>query len=229
MKRMLVVMMTIGIMFSGINAAWAIPLTINPSADTWIPYYTEHPEMMDTNYGSSTSLYLSNWPTRVADYRTLLMFNLSGLPAGSQVTSITLTLYPWMLLDFSAMIQVHRMADDTWNEGTITWNLAPTSFTTAFVPNLLDTQPVNVLDPNPVIWNLNSWDWSPDRTDGLVTFLLKITSDDRNAFFNSKEDSRPGYRPVLTINYDPVPIPPSALLLGSVLLGLAGWRRLRKG
>jgi hypothetical protein len=44
------------------------------------------------------------------------------------------------------------------------------------------------------------------------------------------DDNAPGgaFWYTATLGYTPVPLPPSALLLGSGLLGLAGWRKFRK-
>jgi hypothetical protein len=238
MKKILVVLMTLVLIFLGINAASATTVNINPSADTSIGYTIIEGVTYDNdvNFGSSVTLRttdLPNWYGSSYMYRTLLKFDLNVIPLGATVTSATLTMYASILTANSdhVPVEVHRMANDAWVESGITWQNADTSFTTSFASNLLDTQPFPS-DSNPqpwlTVWNLSSWvsgNWSQDRMDGLVTFLLNEQSN-FDTFFASIDEFEKW--PVLTITYNnPVPISPTVWLFGSGLLGLAGWR-LRK-
>jgi hypothetical protein len=65
----------------------------------------------------------------------------------------------------------------------------------------------------------NDWTFNPGF-DMAPFFAIQGYNPDSNATLSFKVDQ---------VQLNPVPLPPSFLLLGSGLLGLAGWRRFRKG
>jgi hypothetical protein len=241
MRKYFLIILALGIICLYITPTWA--LVINPSDDTYIAWRSNNSTTAETNFNGNTSsslFYLKANHIALDDgfgyeyeYRSLLKFELSGIPQGATVTSATLTLYPAMTTDRSPFVEVHRVGFDNWQEGTITWNNSNTAFTTNFVPALLDTQQFPDMYHNqPVTWNLLPlWGWSQDLADNYVTFLLKRQgSGIGEVNFVHKEYPNSPNIPFLTLEYttNSVPLPPGFLLLGSGLLGLAGWRRFRK-
>ncbi|MCX5893147.1 MAG: hypothetical protein NTW80_09285 [Deltaproteobacteria bacterium] len=85
-------------------------------------------------------------------------------------------------------------------------------------------------------WLDSAYDMSLDiiHTDSDLTVEWFASGDGwqgKNAFFGTTHDESWAIDNVSIdlINSSPVPLPPTLLLLCSGLLGLAGWRRLRKG
>jgi RHS repeat-associated protein/CSLREA domain-containing protein len=93
-------------------------LTFNPTADAYLDN-----SLPTSNFGSATSLQVDNSPVR----HFLLKFSVSGVN-GQQVTNAKIRLFN----TDSATIggNFYRVADNTWQEGTVTWNNAPTADTT---------------------------------------------------------------------------------------------------
>ena len=201
-------------------------ITIIPSDDVFITYSEQWPyEHVNMNYNNYQILFLGEFNYGYyTKYRSLLKFDLSSIPSNAIVTSASLNIYPYGGDSNTPLVELHRMSNDNWEEGTITWNNAPTSFTTLFSPNLIDTQ-VFDLSGNPISWNLfPNWDISEDLMDGEVTFLLRVPINNI-AEFKSKEYA--GYSPYLSIEYStPVPVPGAVILVGTGLF-LLFWQHRR--
>ncbi|MCD6100142.1 MAG: DNRLRE domain-containing protein, partial [Candidatus Marinimicrobia bacterium] len=85
------------------------------SGDTYIENYST-----SSNYGSSSSLYFGINGMGIT-FRTLLKFNLSGIPAEALVSSATLKLYVYSLENAgSYQYSLHRVTTD-WVENEATW------------------------------------------------------------------------------------------------------------
>ena len=98
---------TIAPTLTGVNT-----FTFTPVADAYVS--AGHP---DSNYGSLTELHVDASPER----RAYLRFNVQGV-SGS-IARVTLRLYA----KNSSLIgyDVHAVADNAWNELTLTYNTAP--------------------------------------------------------------------------------------------------------
>jgi hypothetical protein len=124
-------------------------------------------------------------------------------------------------------VTLRRIADDGWDELTVTWNSPP------------DTTGAIVLEVNPngytyvgwSQWNLLAsglWDPSVDQTDGLLSlWLAEASSNDQAHQWCSDEsasdtDCGDVRRPHLDITTVAVPVPGSLWLVGSGVLGLLG-------
>jgi|GEM_PF-4338418 len=223
------------------SQVWANTMYLTPTHDTYIAWnqtiVNPTGDVNTQNYGSASGLSVGTftYPTVPVSwgwnyrYRSLLQFDLSSIPSGLNITSVSLELQIFSYSPSSIpTIDLHRMSDDGWDEASITWNSAPSAFTAASVSGALDT-----LSLDNWLWtfNLDSWNMAEDLGDGKVTFILKDQNDQtitpsRSLSFYSSEGSA---APRLVIEYDSqVPIPGSFLLLGSGFLGLGAWRRFSK-
>jgi hypothetical protein len=112
--------------------------------------------------------------------------------------------------------------------------LSPSSETFDLVVSLFDnatsTTPFYTVDFGPTghlgdyTWWLGMWDYGMANADKVLDndLTVKVTLLSGSATFQEPT--------VQIVNIDaPTPVPPTVWLLGSGLLGLAGWRRLRKG
>lgn len=221
MLRLLVLAMLLGLWPA---AGGAVTYTLTPEADAYVDQ-----NLPDSNYGLGQWLYIGRYDGDKFR-RTFLRFDLSGIPAGEQITRATLTLFTQAGPAAPFTIDVRRVAADSWLEsgsGAITWNNQPVS------GNTLDNQAVSGGYSVLVTWDLlaqpSQWDWQADLSDNLLSLVLRMPAEEsmtlRAVAFRSKESG--SYLPELRITTSPVPIPPTLLLLGSGLLGsgLLGRRR----
>lgn len=208
----------------GISLANAATITLSPSDDVYTSVFDP-----GTNFGDSALLAtnLSNYNQKQYTY---LMYDLSGIPSNEVIVAATLNLYQVAGAGFGESgVSLFRIADDSWDEMTVTWNNAP------------DTTGASFLQVNPngkshigwSQWDLftsGAWDPSIDQADGLLSlWLAEASSNDQARLWCSKEAATdttgycsPGLEPYLQITTAPVPVPGTFWLFGSGLLGLAG-------
>jgi hypothetical protein len=99
-----------------------LPGSFNAAADSWIDKTKP-----TVNYGSSTTLHIR--PTGGIDMRTLIRFDLSSIPAGSQIHSAILYIYD-ELGNQTYDVDIYRVTSN-WDEMSVTWNSAITMNMTA--------------------------------------------------------------------------------------------------
>ncbi len=95
----------------------ALPATFTlvPDADAYV-----NADLPDTNYGSAAELRVDGSP----DVHGYLRFTVRGLTADTAVRRATLRLYP-SKHSSSVWSEAHGVADNGWDEGTITYANAP--------------------------------------------------------------------------------------------------------
>jgi len=155
--------------------------TFTPLADAYIDQTTA-----STNFGSAATLQTDNSPVK----NFLLKFNVTGIN-NQQIRSAKLRLYT---MDASGKGgDVYRVNDNTWQEGTVTWNNAPAADTTLLAS--LGTVSVN------------TW-YELDLTSLITsagTYSLRIVSTSSDgADYSSKEGANP---PQLIIETQAGPTP----------------------
>jgi hypothetical protein len=222
--------------------AQATVWSVRPTADTYI---SAGPIAGDTNFGSNPELR-TRWSSAVDNYRSFLRFNLpADLGPGSVLNAATVSVSGTTETNNDTKrIQVVGLVEsyDTWSESTLTYN----NSNAAGVDNsLIATQPGFVAgaitDPfldntaNGPMWETgvqrqtfsllgNGATFqnflSSDTNDSITLVLMPIST----STYQSSE-SLLAHRPVLTIDYTPVPEPASLALIGVGALRLLGRRK----
>ena len=152
-------------------------LTFNPSDDTYVQSDTP-----TKNYGTSTQFVVDNSPVR----NMLLKFTVSGVGTKT-VTSAKLRLFCVDPSPYGG--DFRRVADTTWQEGTVTWNTAPPADSTSLG----------------ILGKVVAGTWYEVDVKSLVTgdgtFSLKgISTNSDGAYYSSKEGANP---PQLVITTSP--------------------------
>ncbi len=100
-----------------IPIASAAETTIQPSsADSYM-----NEGAKDTNYGGETYIEVSSKPSAWGNARGILKFDLSSIPSGSTITSVTLSLYLYSTRGTNRTYGVHKVTKN-WTESGVTWN-----------------------------------------------------------------------------------------------------------
>jgi hypothetical protein len=222
------------------SAAWADTLTLNPSRDNTL--YED--ALGSLSNGAGPALYAGK-NSQGRWRRGVMGFDVSAIPAGSVVTGARLTLVMDQSGSVATGMSLHRLLAD-WGEGTsnaglpggsgasattgdATW--LHTFFSTAlwatpggdFAPGA--SASTTVAAPGTYVWSgpgmvadVQAWvdgsalnaGWllqAPDATTGM------------SYRFASRESAQPSMRPVLEIEYRPVPAPGGLALIGLLALG----------
>jgi calcineurin-like phosphoesterase family protein len=159
-------------------------LTFAPIADTYVQLDTP-----TTNYGSSTQFVVDNSPIR----NTFMKFNVSGVGTRT-VLSAKLRLY---CVDASSVGGLlYRVADTTWDEGTVNWNTAPASDTSSLA----------------ALGAVVAGNWYEVDVTSLVnkdgTFSLKMSSTSSDGAYYSAKEGTAGFAPQLVVTTTgPTPTP----------------------
>jgi hypothetical protein len=217
-----------GILVQG--PALADTLTISPAADAYVSA-----NLATTNYGASPVMNVGlsgGVYKRIAD----LKFDLSALSGINTADLLSATLYLNLYYRNPASylqpaITVSHVDNDAWTEMGVTMSTQPT---------IGSAIAIRASNP-PLGWIAfdllslsNAW-VAGDLTDGKLSVALSVSSStgtysnpsNTDYKFYSRDYATEALRPYLTVVYNPVPVPPTVLLVGSGLLGLVGmaWRR----
>lgn len=160
--------------------------------------------------------------------RSYLKFNLAeNIPTDAEILSATFGIYLYEIHEggFNSVdphVSLHYVDDDTWNEGSITWQKQPSDYE----PGYIDEQRLTV-DSGYYLWDLFSqsgeFTWSAyadDLDDGYISLLIRSPDEALNnyAHFYSSEYAMENARPFLEIAYIPEPAVVCLLGLGGAVL-----------
>ncbi len=178
--------------------------------------------------------------------RSVLAFDLSGIPAGQVVDAATLTLYVpdsslWSEKNPAGQeMQVFRITA-SWVENQVTWNsrYSGQAWTNAGgdyvgTTGVPDSNPYAISTANSAAGEAVTWDittlvsqWHQGTYANYGLLLLGQPTNYTG--FNSSNSDSLGPNPKVEISYSPVPEPATLLLLGTGALGVFGYiRRQRK-
>ena len=150
-------------------------LTFTPTADSYV-----QSDMPTANFGSATQVVVDNSPVR----NVLLKFTVSAVGT-RQIISAKLRLY---CEDPSGVGGAfYKVADNSWNEGTVTWNTAPAADTTSFA----------------TLGAVAAGNWYEVDVSSLVTgdgtFSLKIVSTSADGAYYTSKEGAAGFAPQLVL------------------------------
>ncbi len=178
------------------NPALGDTIDLPPEADSYV-------DDADTtgNHGFRDYMIVGEWDG-AATYRTCrsyMKFDLSSVPSGVNISSATLFVYCRTIYNTPVTVGSHYLGNDSWQEYNITWNNAPTGFSTT------------ATDSVSLVTGFNAWDVTGDVNtayggDGVLSLVLKLPTEGANAdggWFDTREYHETTCRPYLHIEYAP--------------------------
>lgn len=173
-----------------------------------------------TNYGTATGLGVGESNAATLTYRSILTFDLSGLPYDLQATVVTLTLtVDQDLADNGGTIEAYAVYQD-WLEAQTTWNdrknFTPWQVAGASGANDLWAQPIGTLE---VVGDMTPGTQIviPLDIDGIVAIrrgnfygiLLRTEAENNDLYiFRSSDHATEADRPKLDLTYNPDALTP---------------------
>lgn len=192
-------------------------ISLNPTVDTYIDS-----SQGSTPYGGSTILAVGIFNTKTR--RTLMQFDLSGIPDSATIASAQLSLYAYINSDLTTVseaVRVGRLNTAVTNTTTYSDVVASSNWGETW------GQLSDITSNGWKTWNLlqtGNWDYSVDLLDDALDLYLGYVNESyHHSWTGFRSMDYTGNYPILTIEY--VPIPSAVWLLGSGLIGLVGFRR----
>lgn len=187
-------------------------LTLYPDVDAIIVSHAKPGSISETtNYGTYSQL--RSWQWTVSGYvhkiKSLIDFDLSGVPANSIITNATLYLYGTGSHDtnitrgsstYKSNASYLRRILEPWDESTVTWSNAPSVSTSnqATIPNSSTTDQDYAVDVTSLIRDMITY---PGNSHGLMMQLVTESHYTEMQFASSDYTTDTTMRPKLVIEY----------------------------
>lgn len=210
-----------------------IAATISATDDVGVGRYIYWPEPNYTYYDNESDWRMSTGSyygsSNNYHYLSYLQFDLSEISDDFDLSSAVLNLYI-----FSGGTQspyVYYIPDDSWDESSINWNNRPSTGGQIAEQVNWDDYPDYEWVEIPLI----NWDYQTDLNDDTLSIVLAPWASGGygpTTYYATQDYSDGSFVATLDLTGDdtaPVPEPATMLLLGSGLIGLAGFgRRFKK-
>jgi fructose-1,6-bisphosphatase I len=181
-------------------------VVLQPAASVGVDAYIKQ-DKPDERRGGDSELRVKSESGKLN--RALLRFDLSGIPAGSTITSATLSLWVKEVRDGNISIRAHKLTN-SWNEAQVTWkarnkaaNLLWTTQGGDYQTAILDSQTL-LKDTKNVwaSWNLTTavadWYANPATNYGVI-LEAPVSTPKGEAKFKSSDDGTAAQRPKLEV------------------------------
>ena len=190
-----------------------LPVTQDAMIHEWVP---------NTNYGTNNLLVASRWTyssgggSGFYTVKALHQFDLTSIPTGSTITSAFMKLH----VDVTAIAAYNQHYDlgggtgngatieqigSAWNEGTVTWNTAPSIMAGATsIPSLGNGSTADVVvDVTAMIQNMIT----TGVNNGFMTSMTDNSDYYHNLVFASRDNTSAGgiYQPELCVTFNNLP------------------------
>jgi hypothetical protein len=148
------------------GAAFAQAADIGPSDDSWVSQ-----QFPGTNYGGDWDIHVGYWNGIQRGY---FKFNLTGIPDADTVYEAKVYLYLYGSGGPTVNYGMHKVYDDSWGEGSITWVNQPTTHGPTISINAIG-------GTSPAGWY--SWDVTDDVEiehllgDDVLSLVLKLENE----------------------------------------------------
>ncbi|MCS7039609.1 MAG: DNRLRE domain-containing protein, partial [Caldilineales bacterium] len=181
-------------------------VVLQPAASLGVDAYIKQ-DKPDERRGGDSELRVKSENGKLN--RALLRFDLSGIPAGSTITSATLSLWVKEVRDGNISIRAHKLTN-SWNEAQVTWkardkaaNLLWTTQGGDYQAAILDSQTLIKGTKNAwASWNLttavNDWYTNPATNYGVI-LEAPVSTPKGEAKFKSSDDGTASQRPKLEV------------------------------
>jgi len=194
--------------YTGLGGGSGGTATIQPDGAAGKDAYINE-DKKDENQGNNKELQVKTENKKLK--RSLLQFDLSGLPAGVAINSATLSLYVKEVKDGSVTINAHELTA-SWTEAGVTWNARDKAASllwatpggdynsTVVASKYLAKDTKNVWAD----WDITSLvaDWVSNSSPNYGLILESpVTSPKSEAKFKSSDDGTASQRPTLVVTY----------------------------
>lgn len=205
------------------SKVWADTTNLNPTDDSYVKSNAAT-SIFGTEGVLTVKSHLPGGPSPTAqNWRALLRFDLSGIPAGSTINKASLVLYMETAPGSTRNYELHYGSNDSWTEGAVTWDSAFTVGTPApGITGLTDTIPTGTT-PVSLTWGANGPNPGPGGEaltsrvtlefagDKTISLIIKDGTESnspgaREASFTSKDTLTANPIPVLVVEYTLPPV-----------------------
>ena len=174
------------------------PIVIDPSITQYgtVNDSYAHSQYPDTNYGSHTTLYVSNYRT------AYIWMELPALPSGATFNSAWLEIYYYYIVTEGTLQAKVYPVLSSWSEETLTYNNAPAIGTTEIHSGYM---PANISINSSTPRRIGFWvssivdDWYNGEAINYGFAIKRTAGTNSSVIVYSSEAS--SYNPYLTVNY----------------------------